>query len=183
MSLSCLRIKVFCPAWYSVPLRSGCWGWSRCRRGREPTLCWRCDPLGAACSGTERLAPKDERGGPAASTDAGVLSARRSGPAAVDAGRDGRPDLTNSPPNSGVVRAQSAASLVRRLSAHEWQAEPALVDDRAAKRIEDSPRAFGSPLPGSSGVHEAAAEPCPPRTRRLRRACRPRTHRSGRAGS
>ena len=51
---------------------------------------------------------QDEKGAPDASTDAGVLPARCSSPPAVAAGRDGRPELTKSPPNSGAVRAQSA---------------------------------------------------------------------------
>ena len=51
---------------------------------------------------------KDEKGGPDASTDAGVLPARRSGPPAVAAGRSGRPEPTKSPAQSRVVHAQSA---------------------------------------------------------------------------
>ena len=53
---------------------------------------------------------KDEKGEPDASTDADALPARCSGPPAAAAGRNGRPELTKSPPNSRAVRAQSAES-------------------------------------------------------------------------
>ena len=135
------------------------------------------------------MAPKDERGGPAASTDAGVLSARRSGPAAVDAGRDGRPELTNSPPNSGVVRAQSAASLVRRLSAHEWQAEARACGRHGgqarrglaasfwqpAAGVERSPRSRRRALPAA---YQAPSPRVPP-AHASQRACRQLAKRSG----
>ena len=51
---------------------------------------------------------KDEKGGPDASTDAGVLPARCSSPPAVAAGRSGRPEPTKSPAQSRIARAQSA---------------------------------------------------------------------------
>ena len=51
---------------------------------------------------------QDEKGGPDASTDAGVLPARRSGPPAVAAGRNGRPEMAKSPAQRRVARAQSA---------------------------------------------------------------------------
>ena len=50
---------------------------------------------------------RDETGGPGASTDAGVLPARRS-PPAVAAVDSGRPEPTKSPAQSRVVHAQSA---------------------------------------------------------------------------
>ena len=126
---------------------------------------------------------QDEKGAPDASTDAGVLPARCSSPPAVAAGRDGRPELTKSPPNSGAVRAQSADTSRRRLWPAGSSHEPALADGRAAARVEDSLRDPASPLPASDRVHEALVEPCPPRTGRLRRACRGTAHRSGRTGS
>ena len=126
---------------------------------------------------------QDEKGEPDASTDAGVLPARCSSPPAVAAGRDGRPELTKSPPNSGAVRAQSADTSRRRLRPAGSSHEPALADGRAAARVEDSLRDPASPLPASDRVHEAVVEPCPPRTGRLRRACRGTAHRSGRTGS
>ena len=125
---------------------------------------------------------KDEKGAPDASTDAGVLPARCSSPPAVAAGRDGRPELTKSPPNSGAVRAQSADTSQRRLRPAGSSHEPALADGRAAARVEDSLRDPASPLPASDRVHEAVVEPCPPRTWRLRRACHHTAHRSGRTG-
>ena len=126
---------------------------------------------------------QDEKGAPDASTDAGVLPARCSSPPAVAAGRDGRPELTKSPPNSGAVRAQSADTSRRRLRPAGSSHEPALADGRTAARVEDSLRDPASPLPASDRVHEALVEPCPPRTGRLRRACRGTAHRSGRTGS
>ena len=61
--------------------------------------------------------------------------------------------------------------------------EPALADDRAAGREEDSPRAPASPLPAPSGVREAIPEPCASRTRRLRRAYRLSTAAAGAPGA
>jgi hypothetical protein len=126
---------------------------------------------------------QDEKGAPDASTDAGVLPARCSSPRAVAAGRDGRPELAKSPPNSGAVRAQSADTSRRRLRPTGSSHEPALADGRAAARVEDSLRDPASPLPASDRVHEAVVEPCPPRTWRLRRACHHTAHRSRRTGS
>ena len=91
----------------------------------------------------------DEKGAPDASTDAGVLPARCSSPPAVAAGRDGRPELTKSPPNSGAVRAQSADTSRRRLRPAGSSHEPALADGRAAAHVEDSAQAPASPLPAS----------------------------------
>ena len=126
---------------------------------------------------------KDEKGAPDASTDAGVLPARCSSPPAVAAGRDGRPELTKSPPNSGAVRAQSADTSRRRLRPAGSSHEPALADGRAAARVEDSLRDPASPLPASDRVHKAVVEPCPPRTGRLSRCAACTTHRSGRTAS
>ena len=53
---------------------------------------------------------RDETGGPGASTDAGVLPARRSGPLPWP-DRNGRHELTSSPAQSRVARAQSAFRL------------------------------------------------------------------------
>ena len=126
---------------------------------------------------------QDEKGAPDASTDAGVLPARCSSPPAVAAGRDGRPELTKSPPNSGAVRAQSADTSRRRLRPAGSSHEPALADGRAAAHVEDSAQAPASPLPASYRVREAVAEPWPPRLRRLRRCAARTTHRSGRTAS
>ena len=87
---------------------------------------------------------QDEKGAPDASTDAGVLPARCSSPPAVAAGRDGRPELTKSPPNSGAVRAQSADTSRRRLRPAGSSHEPALADGRAAAHVEDSAQAPAS---------------------------------------
>ena len=51
---------------------------------------------------------KDEKGEPDASTDADILRARRSCPAAGAAGRSGRPELTKNSAHSEFVHAQSA---------------------------------------------------------------------------
>ena len=96
-----------------------------------------------------RTRAQDEKGAPDASTDAGVLPARCSSPPAVAAGRDGRPELTKSPPNSGAVRAQSADTSRRRLRPAGSSHEPALADGRAAAHVEDSAQAPASPLPAS----------------------------------
>ena len=135
--------------------------------------------LGKASS----YAKADKKGGPDASTDADVLPARRSGPPAVASGRNGRPELTTSPPQNRAARAQSADAFRRRLRPVGSSHEPAAADGRAAARVEDSPQALGSPLPASCRVRKAVAEPCPPRLRRLRRCAARTTHRSGRAAS
>ena len=51
---------------------------------------------------------QDEKGAPDASTDAGMLPARRSCPPAVATDRSGRPEMPKSPAQSRVARAQSA---------------------------------------------------------------------------
>ena len=51
---------------------------------------------------------QDENGAPDASTDAGMLPARRSCPPAVATDRNGRPEMPKSPAQSRVARAQSA---------------------------------------------------------------------------
>ena len=135
--------------------------------------------LGKASS----YAKADKKGGPDASTDADVLPARRSGPPAVASGRNGRPELTTSPPQNRAARAQSADAFRRRLRPVGSSHEPAAADGRAAARVEDSPQALGSPLPASCRVRKAVAEPCPPRLRRLRRCAARTTHRSGRTAS
>ena len=90
---------------------------------------------------------QDEKGEPDASTDADMLPARCSGPPAAAAGRNSRPELTESPPNSGAVRAQSADTSRRRLRPAGSSHEPALADGRAAAHVEDSAQALASPLP------------------------------------
>ena len=154
-------------------------------------MCWRRDPLGAGALGlgekdiSRRASSraKDEKGEPDASTDADALPARCSGPPAAAAGRNSRPELTASLPNSGAVRAQSAGATRRRLRPAGSSHEPALADGRAAAHAEDSAQAPASPLPASYRVREAVAEPWPPRLRRLRRCAVRTTHRSGRTAS
>ena len=156
-SRSTTRVTTFCPHISQHPLRSRCRRRWQFGRGREPTLRRRCDPWGAGALGlgekdiSRRASSraKDEKGEPDASTDADALPARCSGPPAAAAGRNSRPELTASLPNSGAVRAQSAGATRRRLRPAGSSHEPALADGRAAAHVEDSAQALASPLPAS----------------------------------